>query len=172
MTNVGSETPTREAAITMWASALPRRSAVYTPMGMPTSSARSAAVKESSSVAGSRSRIMLDRTLFPQALPEVTPRRASEEVGVLHVEGLIEPEQMGDPLSILGRGVLPEHEHDRITDEPKEREGNQPDYEHDQHGLEEPADNERGHRRPMERLGPLHATSASAHGIRTGRLTA
>jgi hypothetical protein len=64
MRNVGSETPSRENVISACDRKLPRFNAAYTPIGMPKTSASSAAPKASSSVAGKRSTIS-DETLRP-----------------------------------------------------------------------------------------------------------
>ena len=58
--NVGSEIPTSEAASRTCDNQEFRRSAVYTPGGMPTTIARVAAANASSSVAGRRSWISVD----------------------------------------------------------------------------------------------------------------
>ena len=52
--NVGSETPSREPASSIWETRLLRLRAVYTPSGTPTTSASRAATMDSSSVAGRR----------------------------------------------------------------------------------------------------------------------
>ena len=92
-----------------------------------------------------------NRPLLAQALPEVSLRRAPEEVRVLQVEGLIEAKEMSDTFALLGGGVLPEHEHDGIADEAKQREGDEPHDEHDQHGLKDSAGDEGNHGMPAAR---------------------
>ncbi len=61
---VGKDTPNSEIVMKTWLRKVPRLSAAYTPMGMPTSSASTAATMDSSSVAGKRSAIRRE-TLAP-----------------------------------------------------------------------------------------------------------
>ena len=52
---VGSDTPSSDTVMNTWLRKLPRRSAAYTPIGMPMISASTAATRASSKVAGKRS---------------------------------------------------------------------------------------------------------------------
>ena len=61
---VGNDTPSSDSVINTCDAKRPRRSAAYTPIGMPKTSAMTAAVNDSSSVAGSRSAIS-DETRRP-----------------------------------------------------------------------------------------------------------
>ncbi|MNJ69284.1 hypothetical protein D3C87_1594020 [compost metagenome] len=51
---VGSDTPNKDPASSIWDTRLLRLSAVYTPSGTPTTKASKAATMDSSSVAGKR----------------------------------------------------------------------------------------------------------------------
>ncbi len=64
MRKVGNDTPSSETVMNTWLRKVPRLRAAYTPMGMPTSSASTAATMDNSSVAGKRSAIRRD-TLAP-----------------------------------------------------------------------------------------------------------
>jgi hypothetical protein len=61
---VGNETPSSDSVMKTWLRNEPRRKAEYTPIGMPSASASTAAMVASSIVAGKRSAIRRD-TLAP-----------------------------------------------------------------------------------------------------------
>ena len=155
--NVGRLTPTSEAASSTCDSQLLRRNAVYTPSGMPTKSASSAADVASSMVAGSRS-LMQRRHLarLAQRQAELAVHRVADEAGELHVERLVEAELAAQPRAVLDGGVLPDHELHGIAGEIEEAEG---DERHDQHhegGLQQPAEDEgeQGGGKSYKRLPP------------------
>ena len=102
---VGSETPSSESVMNTWLRKLPRRSAEYTPIGMPISSARSAATSASSSVAGKRSPIRRE-TLAPwrRLRPNSPCAALTQEMPELHEEGLVQP-QVGAQLRGSAAGV-------------------------------------------------------------------
>ena len=72
-------------------------------------------------------------------------QRVLHERRVLHVERPVEAELARDPLAILGRRVLAEHEDHRVADETKQRKGDEADGEHHQDRLSEPPQDERRH---------------------------
>ncbi len=83
---VGNETPSSDAAIVSLASQCRRRSAVYTPRGMPIAIATSPATTASSSVAGSRSAINTDtsrpwRRLSPKSPVSARPTKRANWTG-------------------------------------------------------------------------------------------
>ena len=144
--NVGSDTPSSEIVMNTWLRNVPRRSAAYTPIGMPISSASSAAIRASSSVAGKRSAIRRD-TLAPwRRLKPNSPCAAlTQEMPELHEEGLVQPQVGAQFADLLGRGVLPEQEDHRIADILEQQEGDEGDRDHDDHGLDQAAQDEGEH---------------------------
>ena len=113
---------------------------------MPAAKARKAATNESSSVAGKpfheQPRHRLD---LAQAQPEISLQRAADEVRILDVKRLIQPQQFRYADAVFRRRVLAEHEQHRIADESEERERDEADRQHYQHGLGNPTQNEGKH---------------------------
>ncbi len=109
-----------------------RRSAVYTPAGMPSTSASSAAVNASSNVAGNRSLSSVDTgTPLPQRQTEFAMCGAIDEARELDVERLIEPEVGTQPRAVLLRRILTDHESHRIAGEVEQPEGDERHYRED-----------------------------------------
>ena len=145
--NVGSETPSSEIVMKTWLRKVPRRSAEYTPIGMPISSARSAATSASSSVAGKRSRDQA-RNLgaLAQAQAEFALRRIDQEMPELHEEGLVQPQVGAQLADLLRRGVLPQQEDHGVADILEQQERDERDCDHDNHGLDQAAQDKGEHR--------------------------
>jgi hypothetical protein len=130
---------------------------VYTPAGTPTTIASAAAAKDSSSVAGRRSRIS-DETLRPSR-SEVAPRGVADELRELHEERLIEAEAFAQCLPLGRRSVLADHEGDRIARVLEQHERHERDHQHHQDGLHGTAQHEGKHGEDV----------GTARGARTGR---
>jgi hypothetical protein len=97
---VGSDTPSSDKVMNAWLMKVPRLSAAYTPMGMPTTRASKAATRASSSVAGKRSAISARHLgALAQAQAELTLRRIHQKVPELHEKGFVQP-QIGAQLRI------------------------------------------------------------------------
>ncbi|MCY1524161.1 hypothetical protein D9M68_590840 [compost metagenome] len=57
----------------------------------------------------------------------------------LHEEGSVEPQCGAHFTDLVGLGILPQQEHDRVADILKEEEGNERNRDHHDHGLDQAA---------------------------------
>src|ERR1700730_9287140 len=117
------------------------------PIGTPKSSARNAAMKLSSSVAGifffeddlpDRLRLLIGET-------EISLRRMADEAGELHHETVVQPQFLAQPLTVGEAGVLADHVGDRVANVVEQRKGDQSHDQHHQHRLQETLDDEGEH---------------------------
>ena len=144
---VGSDTPSSDTVMSTWLMNVPRRSAAYTPMGMPTTSASTAATSASSSVAGKRSAIRRD-TLAPwrRLRPNSPCTALTRKCQNCTKKGWSSPRSARSCADLLGRGVLPEQEHHRIAHVLEQHEGDERHGDHHDHGLEQATENKCKHR--------------------------
>ncbi len=154
---VGSDTPTSDNVIHTCEPKLPRRRAVYTPSGTPTSSAMTAA--DSDEFDGGR-KALDDQLRHPAALAqaesEFAAQRVAHETRELHRKRCIEPEVGSQLLSLLDGGVLPEQVGHRIADVLEQHERDERHGEHHHHGLDQSAQDEGKHAGTSSALWAIH----------------
>ena len=80
-----------------------------------------------------------------QRYAELTLDCVGNEMPELNIEGLIEPQRLGDLHALLRRCVLPQHRQNRIADITKQRKGHQSDETHHRKCLKQPSEDEREH---------------------------
>ena len=144
---VGSDTPSSDSVIISWAPNLPRRSAAYTPSGMPTGQRDDGRTERQfqrrREALGDQRRHL---AALAQAEAELALHRIADEAAELHDEGLVEPEVAAQLVALLLRGVLAQQVGDRVADVLEQHEGDEGHREHHDDGLGQPAKNENEHR--------------------------
>ncbi len=144
---VGSDTPSSEIVTNTWLRKVPRRSAEYTPMGMPISSAIKAATRppapawpESVQQSGARPCAPW-RRLRPNS-PWAQTRKCQN----CTMKGRSRPRSARSLRDLRGRCVLAQQEHHRVAHILEQHEGDQGDHDHHDHGLYQAAQNKGKHR--------------------------
>jgi len=86
-----------------------------------------------------------DLRTLAQAQTEFALCRVNQEVPELHEEGLVQAQVDAQLPDLVGLGVLPEQEDDRVADVLEQHEGDEGHGNHDNHCLEQTAQNEGEH---------------------------
>ena len=143
---VGSDTPSSDTVIASCEAKVPRLSAAYTPSGMPTASAITAAADRQLQ----RGRQALDdqrRDLaaLTQAQAKVTLQRIADEVRKLQRKGLVQAQFGTQGHALLRRGVLAQHAGHRVAHVLEQHEGDEGHRQHHHEGLGKTAQDEGEH---------------------------
>src|SRR5579884_3549067 len=107
--NPGIAWPRAVAAIPKWSTTVPRRAAERTPTGTAT---RATSAEDDAQRGGA----------VAQGRPEVAVGSPAQELGVLHPQGAIKPEQVAEVGDVLGLDVEGQEEDDRVAGDPDHEE--------------------------------------------------